>query len=520
MISRSRFAISLAFVILLPLAVARAQKPSVSTVNVTPDERRVRVAPVGNVFDLRIEVVDEAGDTVFEGTQASDTALDWPMTDARGERVRPGVYTVTVSYTTGAGKARKRIEQVLVTEEVKGGEQKASASAPNPQPLVDGGGAANRIPKFTDGDTLTSSVITDAAGRIGVGIGAAAVSGPRLEVNGLTRLTPGGSGGYMQFGTPNTETGLTWSKGTTSRADIRFNGTRLTLAAGTGAGVPANSGIVIDTTGKVGIGILLPTLGRVDARGAANLPAIYGESPNRGVWGKSTGSSYGVYGESGNGIGIQGVSTANVGVVGATSAACCVVAGVYGYSTNGATTGVKGSGATGVHGVSFPNAGTGVLGESNAGPGVYGKSNATTTAGAGVVGHNNAGGWAMYAGSHAGQARAAGGWVKAMVIVNGDGTIFRCFNSQMPDGGASQPPSGTTGCGFTTTAPTAAAQYFVNFGFLVSDRFVSVTPGLSGTARAGASLRYPSSNSNEVSVFTFVADGGDPAIAQFTVIVY
>ena len=536
MIKPRLFAQTLVLLFLAFAAGARAQTPQVSTVNVTPEKNRVRVAAVGDAFDVKIEVVDEAGETVFEGTQVSDRALDWPLTDARGQRVRPGTFTVTVSYTTQAGKARKRIEQVVVTEEVqgaaeKGGEQKASSSAPDPQPLVDGGGAANRIPKFTDADTLTSSSIIDISGRVGIGTTAPA-AGLRLDINGLTRMTTGGSGGYMQFGTPNGETGFGWIKSTSpaSRADIRFNGTGVTLAAVTGVNVPPNTyGLFINTGGRVGVGTVTPTIGKLHVQGPAGVPAVYGESPNRGVWGKSTGSSYGVYGESGSGIGIQGVSTSNVGVVGVTSAACCETVGVYGYSSNGATTGVRGAGVTGVHGVTSQSTGTGVFGESTAGSGVWGRSTSglgvqgrsstTSTAGAGVGGYNDAGGWAMYAGGNAGQARTGGGWVKAMVIVNPDGTIARCFNSQKPDGGASLPPSGKTGCGFNVDGPVATSQYIINFGFLVSDRFLSVTPGFSGSALAGASLTY-FSNSNSASVLTYVADGGDRAVAQFTVFVF
>ncbi len=100
------------------------------------------------------------------------------------------------------------------------------------------------------------------------------------------------------------------------------------------------------------------------------MPAVYGESANRGVWGKSTGSSYGVYGESGSGMGVQGVSSSNVGVTGATAGPCCNVAGVLGYSTHGAGVGVKGESATGVYGRDSVTGGIGVKGEGTTG--VYG----------------------------------------------------------------------------------------------------------------------------------------------------
>ena len=182
MTSAKRLACSLAIILSSLSLNAQAQTPSVSTVNVTPEEGRVRVNSVGGAFGLKIEVVDEAGDTIFETAQVSDKGLSWEMTDASGRRVSPGTYTVTASYTTPSGKPRKRIEHVLVTEEVAGEaaeekavSQKASASAPNPTPLVDGTGAANKLAKFTDADTLTSSAVMEVSGRVGIGTTAAPV---------------------------------------------------------------------------------------------------------------------------------------------------------------------------------------------------------------------------------------------------------------------------------------------------------------------------------------------------------
>ncbi len=387
-----RIALASAFAALLPLAVAQAQRPQVSTVNVTPEEGRVRVSAVGAAFGLRVEVTDEAGDTVFEAAQVSDNGLDWKMTDSGGKRVVPGTYTVTASYTTPSGKVRKRIEQVLVTEEVRGadgeeksGSQKAAAYAPNPQPLVDGGGAVNKVAKFTDADTLTSSSIIEAGGRVGIGTAAAPGTGLRLEVNGITRMTPGGNGGYLQFGTPNTETGLTWLKPAVSpdpakRADIRFNGDRLTLAAGVGAGVPNNSGVVIDNVGKVGVGTLTPAY-KLHVEGGS-LTAVYGKSNTTGVRGDGTthgvygsgdigvygnGGPYGVYGNAFNGV----YGNGNIrGVWG--------VGGSYGLYGTGGTHGVWGSGGHyGVYGLSEL---TGVYGQGGT-IGIHGKAGAGGTAG-------------------------------------------------------------------------------------------------------------------------------------------
>lgn len=326
----------------------QAQRPQVSTVNVTPEAGRVRVAPVGPVSDLRLEVVNESGETIFEAAQGAREQIDWDMKDSAGARVAPGTYTVTVSYTTHDGKARKRIEQVLLTDErtTGGGAKETSAAAtgaPNPQPLVDGGGAANRVPKFTDTDTLTSSVITDVAGRVGIGTTAPA-AGLRLDIKGNMRLTPsGGSGGYMQFGTPSGETGLTWLKPAStgppalpsSRADIRFDGHWLTLAAAVGSGIPhyAN-GIVIHATGNVSIGgqthdsklnvnggnsVAVWTQSNTTAlRGFGDKTAgVYGDGNGAGVFGESFSSAgWGVYGRNRAG-GFAGFFDGKVHVAGA-----------------------------------------------------------------------------------------------------------------------------------------------------------------------------------------------------------
>ena len=91
-----------------------------------------------------------------------------------------------------------------------------------------------------------------------VGIGTAnPLAGYKLEVNGATLLTPGGSGGKIYLSTPNGETGMMIIGA--NRADVRFDGSRLRLVAGTGVGAPPpTNGIVVDTNGRVGIGTTAP----------------------------------------------------------------------------------------------------------------------------------------------------------------------------------------------------------------------------------------------------------------------
>jgi hypothetical protein len=153
----------------------------------------------------------------------------------------------------------------------------------------------------------------------------------------------------------------------------------------------------------------------------AGVSAIYGESQSgRGIWGKSVGSR-GVYGESNSSEGVFGVSTS----------------------------------------------GTGVSGNSTSWIGVYGES--TSSNGIGLYARNASGGRALYTDGNAGQARASNGFVKAMVYINTDGTIRRCYN------GITNSSIGN--CGFTSTASTDPLGYYtVDFNFQVDDRFAAVSP--------------------------------------------
>ncbi len=392
-------------------------------------------------------------------------------------------------------------------------------------------------------------------GQVGIGTQTPGI-GLKLDVNGVARFMPGGTGGAIQFGTPNGETGTTISNQFT-RADIRFDGGLLKLVAGPAGGPPSyGNGIGINTEGNVIIGPVAATTGKLSILASPSQPALYAESANRGLWGKSTGSSYGVFGESGSGIGVQGVSTSNVGTVGAstshvgvygsTGASDPAKPGVLGVSTGTGGVGVRGDGATGVFGNStvangigvtgtgttgvYGNSagGVGVTGEANANNsiGVFGKSNGGTalrgesTSGTGYgLYAKNPGGYAMYAEGGVGQTPMKGGFVKAMLAVNADGTIRACFNSQLADGGASLPPSGSSGCGLSVTFNASGIQglYRVNVGFPFA--FHSVTAGNSGSYRASASA---SSGGTDLFVYIYLDDrrAGFGALADFVVIIY
>jgi hypothetical protein len=130
-----------------------------------------------------------------------------------------------------------------------------------------------------------------------------------------------------------------------------------------------------------------------------------------------------------------------------------------------------------VEGVTFAGPGSGVAGINQSGApgsiGVYGQGDTgvLATGSTGVFGHGSSYGFATD--SNVQQARTAGGWVKALVEVQGltaPYTITRCFNSFLSGSAATTPA-----CGFNLTE-VAVGIFNVDFGFQVSDRFLIATP--------------------------------------------
>jgi len=147
--------------------------------------------------------------------------------------------------------------------------------------------------------------------------------------------------------------------------------------------------------------------------------------------------------------------------------------------------------------------------ESGCSAGVMGET--TNGNGWGVYGKNGFGGFAMFAEGHAGQSRNKGGWVKAMLYVNANGTIARCYNGITGSVGGS--------CGFTVTHDDNTGYYQIDFGFQVSDRFISITPDYTGIGMVANSGGFPSANVLGVLNRT-VKDTPNSPDNSFTVIVY
>jgi len=126
----------------------------------------------------------------------------------------------------------------------------------------------------------------------------------------------------------------------------------------------------------------------------------------------------------------------------------------------------------------------------------------------------------LHVAGNAAQDRDKGGMMKAMLSVSSNGTLERCYN------GISGVSTGS--CGFTVNRFTDGS-YEVNFGFQVSDRFISVTakplpPSIFGGVpnNTGANFSFANSNNTLVYVYTFLSAGNstDKTDAAFMLIVY
>jgi hypothetical protein len=362
-------------------------------------------------------------------------------------------------------------------------------------PVTTAGGTINKVAKFDANADITSSQIFDNGTSVGVGNTAPAA---KLDVSGTSifrgLLTlPALSAATASAGKnsqPMNFTASSFNSSTKKAVNENFRwqaeavgndstapSGKLNLLFGSGSATPTETGLSISSQGLItfatgqtfpsgsgsvtSVGLTAPTSdftvsgSPVTTSGtlnfAWNVAPTNAATANAIVKRDSTGSFS------------AGAITASLGVTGASTAV-----GVYGESTGTV------SGDNGVQGVTLAGPGSGVAGFNNSGApggiGVYGQGDTamyaygTTT---GVYGHGNSYGFATD--GNVQQARAAGGWVKAMVQVGTANTVNRCFNSTLGGAAATTPP-----CGFTISYSSEVGNT-IDFGFQVSDRFYSAT---------------------------------------------
>ena len=422
-----RFAAASALALFFIFAGASAQTPTVSAVNLTPDADKVRVSAVGDVLDMRVVVSDEAGDVVFESGPVTGGHLDWTMAAAQGARVPAGTYTMTVTYRTANGKLRRRVEQVFVAESVTTDEGKdASAPSPSPSPAavagITGTGTAGKVAKFTGANSIGDSIITESAGKVGVGTPSPQQS---IHVVGVSsRLRLQSTNGPALTTTEYVTNGRIWQAGAGGSTATNGVANKFFVFDQTAG----QFRMVFDTAGNVGVGTTTPTSrltvnGGVQILGAGNgirfpdgsvqTAATAGTITGTGTTNrlaKFTGpTSFGTSSitESGGKVGIGTAAPTSLLTVTGNTTVPAVQA--TNNSTNVASSAIRG----------VSNSGFGVRGEytnGTAGAGVYAFT--TVTDGNGIIAEANNGGeaFAIWGKSTEGEA----GHFTGRVVVNGD----------------------------------------------------------------------------------------------------
>ena len=366
---------------------------------------------------MQVEVYGPGGEMVFVSGFVEGGAVRWSQRDQAGRRVADGVYTAAVTIVDASGELRKRVERVVVGRDAQAA---GFANAPNPTPqapaALTGEGTAGKIAKFTSAYQLVNSVVTESAGKVGVGTAAPTAI---LEINGPQ---PGPQPATGTDATPLLKTIGGKGGNTTTAGEIAGRGASITLQGGAGGNAHQDStngsggSITLQgglkgtggTGGAIGNVLLAPLGGNVGIGLGTGIPtarltvkgtsaphlvsvenssttdgssAVFGKNINSygvhglggpagvfgetnygfGVWGRGVGSSFGVVGQStGYGRGVSGESPNGYGVFGKST----YDTGVRGEGPNGY--GVTGTGKTiGVEG--FSPTGKGVSGRSTTG---------------------------------------------------------------------------------------------------------------------------------------------------------
>ena len=222
------------------------QGPTLTNEDVTVvDGSFVLVLDFGDVFDGTerfLEIGVRPGDSVDEFTTLNPR---WPITSTP--------YAIRSLKSATSDTATTATTADTATDATQLGGVTADQDAKTDDPRLGGEGG-----NFIQNNVTRQAGANFNIGGVGIvgggfGIGMTPRAGIVLDVNGTAVVTP--NSGSIQLGSPNSETGLTISRG--NRADIRFDGSTLKLLAGPASQIPPpGNGIIINTAGNVGIGTL------------------------------------------------------------------------------------------------------------------------------------------------------------------------------------------------------------------------------------------------------------------------
>jgi hypothetical protein len=358
-----------------------------------------------------------------------------------------------------------------------------SSSAVPPPATITGSGTANFVSLFTGASTVGDSALFQSGAsptaKFGINTsapttaldvhGGAAVRGTFvLPATGVSTASAGklsqpqqlvASSFSSTIGTPVAQT-FQW-QAEPANNNTANPGATLSLLFGSGATKPAETGLRIGPKGIIGFapGQTFPGSGSVHSVGLSAPGSDFTVSGSPVTGSGTLGLQWNVVptaDDVGNAIVKRDASGSfSGGIITAVNLTASNPSGVAVWGQSSGTSG----GSDGVHGVTSSGSASGVAGVNtgDGGVGVWGEAPT---------------GFGFYTPNNVQQARTAGGWVKAMVYVNGRTApyqILRCFNSTLAGAAATTPP-----CGINFTEEVYGHWDF-DFGFEVDDRFMSAT---------------------------------------------
>ena len=341
----------------------------------------------------------------------------WLGVQPQGEAERPRILMVSVPYALQAADA-ETLGGLPPTAFALAGAQPAAAPAhnviagaassakPSAQPDLAGTGTAGHLAYWTNTTTLASSVLSQTAGKVGLGTTAPTAqlevkSASLTAIQGNAASTSGNGVSGIATATTGTPNGVFGSSASATGNGVSGINSSATGPAVGVYGQSAINGVSGVVTGTVGSGVS----GTATAStGSAN--GVYGQADSTsgyGVFGNATtptGQNNGVYGQtlspSGNGtVGVNNCTTGGNGVVGVSLAISGTSNGVSGFTSSTIGNGVSGyatsttGGNNGVYGQAISPDGNGVTGvneSTTGGNGVVGASSATSGSSNGVYG--------------------------------------------------------------------------------------------------------------------------------------
>lgn len=387
----------------------------------------------------------------------------WLGVTVNGGQELPRILLLSVPYALKASDAEtvgglpasafvlaNQKQSPATTPKTAPGVASAKPTAPPPNPAVTGVGVANFIPMWDTTSDIIDSIMFQKSSQIGINTTTPAAT---LDVNGKTdvrdtlTLFPKGTDATLaingtsfkvdQTGKVTFITGQTFpGAGTVKSVGLSAPGSDFTVSGSpvTKSGTLALNWNVVPTNLDTADAIV-----KRDSLGGFNAGTVTVASVTA-----APATGLGIYSSSPDNHGIEGVSNSTF------------ASGVVGENNSSGGNGVYGSGLVGVYGTTNVQSSYGVVGINTATGGIAIHGSAPT--GDGFYTENN-----VY------QDRSAGGWVKAMALVDQNGITSECFNSTLIGVPATVPP-----CGFSLHA-WGVGDYTVDFGFKVDDRFVSAT---------------------------------------------